>query len=337
MNINSGRQLFHRVIIESGGPTSRAVHPFNSGLHQDQFVMFLIEVGCAHVPSARLMQCLREVPSARVIQSSNDVFMKSNPSVRWAWQPVLDDEIISRRPTEAWASENWNKVPILTGFNHNEGTMYVPKDMDTSAEFEQFFATLLPQLSQSDLKRLVDLYPDPATVPDSPYVDTRNLGVGSQYKRAEAAYGQYAYVCPVRQTAHLGSRDASNPPIYLYHWATNRTVLGGANHADQMGYETMDPNVRTISPTQEQIAGYFHAYLTSFIVSGNPNKIPGRFSDRPKWEVFNAWNRNTMLFGKGNDERAGGGNTGVVAQLVGDDWAKEECEFWWDQSSNFED
>jgi triacylglycerol lipase len=104
-----------------------------------------------------------------------------------------------------------------------------------------------------------------------------------------------------------------------------------------MGYETMDPDVRTISPTQEQIAGYFHAYLTSFIVSGDPNKIAGRFADRPRWDNFHASNQKTMLFGKGNDERAGGGNVGVVAQLVKDDWANEECEFWWDQSTNFED
>ena len=44
-----------------------------------------------------------------------------------------------------------------------------------------------------------------------------------------------------------------------------------------------------------------------------------------------------MVFGVGNDERAGGNNPRVSAQLIEDDWAKEECDFWWDQSSNVEE
>ena len=339
MNINSERQLFHRAIIESGGPTSRAVHPYHSELHEEQFKTFLSKVQCSHVPLEDVLECLREVPSAKIIEASNDVFMASNPSVRWAWQPVIDNDIISRRPPAAWQSGNWRKIPILTGFNHNEGTMYVSKELDDPSEFEAFFATLLPQLSQSDIELLSDLYPDPSSHSDSPYSETRPLNLGSQFKRTEAAYGQYAYVCPVRHTANLATADPTDPPVYLYHWATNRTVLGGANHADQMGYETMDPDIRAISSTQEEIAGLFHAYLTSFIVTGDPNSIKGRFAHRPSWHRFDETEKRgkTMVFGLGNDERASGGNLGVPAWFVKDDWAKRECEFWWEQSWNFED
>jgi acetylcholinesterase len=38
------------------------------------------------------------------------------------------------------------------------------------------------------------------------------------------------------------------------------------------------------------------------------------------------------VFGEGNDEIAGGDNEGVVVQVVDDEWAKEECRFWWERT-----
>ena len=98
-----------------------------------------------------------------------------------------------------------------------------------------------------------------------------------------------------------------------------------------------------MSETQDTIFWYRHAYLTSFIVSDDPNKVPGRYRypNRPKSESFAAFDplegRRTMVFGAGNDERAGGHSRGVVAQFIRDDFAAAECKFWWKQSSSFED
>jgi triacylglycerol lipase len=346
MDINEERQLFHKAIIESGAPTSRAVHPASSRLHKAQFDKFVARVGCEGKPESTILSCLREASTEVVQTAQTAVFDEYNPSVRWAWQPVIDDDIISRRPLDAWKSGRWHQVPILTGFNHNEGTMYVPKEMDKSEEFPAFFATLLPQLSKPDLATLTTLYPDPATQHDSPYIDTRArsaLGIGAQYKRVEAAYGHYAYVCPVRQTARLASAG-QRPPVYLYHWAVNKTVLGGANHGDQIWYETMSPRVRDISPTQDRIAKDFNAYLTSFILTGDPNRLEGRKAvRRPEWKAFGGGGeedeeeRGTMVFGLGNDEAAGGESVGVAAQFVRDDWARDECGFWWEKSAVSED
>lgn len=296
----------------------------------------MAEVGCDSTPDSELLTCLRSVSYDEITKAQADVFAKYNPSVRWAWQPVLDNDIISRRPLDAWHSGNWNKVPILTGSNHNEGTMYVSKDLSTSKEFTDFFSTLLPQLSDQDLETLNTLYPDPAIDAQSPYIETRPVALGPQYKRVEAAYGQYAYVCPVHQTAIYGSASPADPPVYHYHWAQNRSVIAGANHGDQMRYETMDPAIRAVSPTQDELAGWFHGYITSFIISGDPNKIAGRYGKRPEWKPY-ADGGKTMVFGKGNDEPAGGTSTGVKAQLIVDTWAKKECEFWWEQSAHPED
>ncbi|EYE94768.1 putative extracellular lipase [Aspergillus ruber CBS 135680] len=333
MNLDT-QGLFHRAIIESGSVTSRAVHPYNARLHEQQFDEFVQEAGCADHPVSEIMTCLRSQPPEAITSASFTIFDRYNPSVRWAFQPVIDGDLIKQRPIDAWHSGKWNRMPILTGFNTNEGTYYVPESMSTSDEFTSFFHTLLPAYTEKDLQKINKLYPDPALDTSSIYAETRNISVGAQYKRVEAAYGHYAYACPVRQTATLAS-TGQEAPIFLYRWALNKTVQGGANHGDQMAYETLNPEVREISESQEEIAGILHAYFTSFIVRADPNAIGGRYAHRPEWKAYDASKKSgkkIMIFGEGNDERAGGEGKGVAATMAGDEWSRRECDFWWTKS-----
>lgn len=328
--------LFHRVIIESGAPTSRAVHPYNAAVHEEQFSLFVELGNCSSVLESEIMSCLRAQTSETIQNASFEVFAKYNPSLRWAFQPVIEGDIIKRRPIDAWLSGKWNKVPIMTGHTTNEGSYYVPDNLNTSADFTSFFRTLLPQLSKSDLKTLNKLYPDPSIDFKSPYTETRNISVGAQFKRVEQAYAHYAYACPVRQTADFVAPDPM-VPLYLYHWAVNKTVRNGANHADNMFYETYNPDIVSFSETQKAIAGTLHAYVTSFITRGEPNGLKGRWEGRPKWEEFAESKGKAMVFGKGNDERAGGVDKGVVAAMDDGKTLKKECAFWWKETYNTEE
>ncbi|PGH27711.1 hypothetical protein AJ80_00498 [Polytolypa hystricis UAMH7299] len=329
MHHDESSPLFQRVMIESGAATSRAIYPYNNPLTKNQTEEFLFETGCQGLPEQETMPCLRRASPVTIGRASWKIFARYGKPVRWPFQPVIDGDIIPRAPIRAWESGRWNKVPILTGFNTNEGCTFVPTSMSESHEFIDFFRILIPAMSEDDLNALDLLYPDPLKFPDSPYVETRPISVGPQFKRVEAAYAHFAYICPVRQTAHLASAG-QDAPVYLYHWALNKTVQNGANHADQVEYEVYSPGVRNISPAQAEIAGILHAYFTSFITTGDPNAVKGRFPDRPTWSAFDNSNgkNKVMLFGEGNDERAGGGGVGVPAQLAEDVWPAKECEFW---------
>uniref|UniRef100_A0A0W0FR75 Carboxylic ester hydrolase n=1 Tax=Moniliophthora roreri TaxID=221103 RepID=A0A0W0FR75_MONRR len=337
MNYNlTSPSLFHRVIIESGAPTSRAVHPYNAPIHRTQFNEFLLEAGCSSsFTTPEIFSCLRSQPEKTITDAQTTIFSKYNPALTWAFQPVIDDEggVIPRKPIDSWNLGLWNSgIPIMTGFSHNEGTMYVPSSMSKPDEFRRFFRTLIPLLNDSDLQTIEELYPDPSTYPNSPYTDTRNLTaiqIGPQFKRVEAAYAHYAYVCPVRQTAHFASSQ-TQAPVYVYHWALNQTVKGGANHGDHIGYQTMDDDVLQYSDVQRDVAETMHAYWTSFITMGDPNALKGRASDRPVWLEYRK--ANIMVFGRGNDERAGGGGVGVTAKMEQDGWSSEECPFWWEKT-----
>jgi triacylglycerol lipase len=313
LNINEKRQLFHRAVIESGAATSRATHRPDSTLHETQFKKFLFILGLSP-DSPDLLAELRSAPIEKIIEAQNSVFGEYNPSVRWAWQPVIDSDIISRVPLEGWRSGEYHDVPILTGFNHNEGARYVPRMMETSQEFRVFFKELLPQLSDEQLKRLEELYPDPELYPEA--ADKRDLealGIGKQYARVEKAYGHYAYVNPVRQTAKLNKEKT-----WVYHWALKGSAVFGANHADQMWYEMMAPTKIVISKTHEEIARAFNRAVTRFVGHGDPGC---------DWRVFGERGE-TMIFGQGNDEALGGEEKGVVTELAVDGWGEEECKFW---------
>ncbi|KAH8652351.1 Alpha/Beta hydrolase protein [Xylariales sp. PMI_506] len=343
MDVKQPKRLFHKAIMDSGAHTARAIHPPDAVLNQQHFRELLELTPCAHYKDLldpEILTCLRSLNSQTVDKAGKKVFERSDPSVRWAWQPVLDNNIISRRPLDAWKSGNWQKVPILTGSAHNEGSFYVPLGANTSADFTNFFSTLLPHLTKKEIAELESLYPDPATDPSSPYVDkSGDPRVGRQYRRMEAAYGHYAYTCPVRQTAIWGtSHSDADPPVFLYHWALNKTALFGANHGDQMRYQTYNREVREISAAQDEVAGDFHAYCSSFIVHGDPNAARvGKFADRPEWTSFRGGKGLTMVLGEGNDERAGGSGAGVAAALKEYTWADKECDFWWRMTAKFED
>lgn len=127
----------------------------------------------------------------------------------------------------------------------------------------------------------------------------------------------------MRQTAELAAKDGA--PVYLYQWALEATVLDGARHGDNMRYEVCEPWVLDLSPGQKDLARTLNAYVTSFIVSGNPNSPKGL--DRSRWETYVAGDPRAMVFGARNKELVGG-LPGPEA-MVADTWAREECKFWW--------
>lgn len=103
----------------------------------------------------------------------------------------------------------------MAGHATNEATFYVSAAISTSEEFTDLWRTLFPRYSEADLAEINELYPDPLVDETSVYKETRDMkaiGIGPQYKRVEAGYAHYAYICPVRQTADIIS-SAQEPPV----------------------------------------------------------------------------------------------------------------------------
>ena len=79
-----------------------------------------------------------------------------------------------------------------------------------------------------------------------------------------------------------------------------------------------------------------HAYWASFITTGDPNAVKGRYPNRPEWPRYGYWKGELAVFGEGNDEIAGGDQKGVVVSVRSDAWPVEESEYWWKRVEKFE-
>jgi len=227
-------------------------------------------------------------------------------------------------------------MPILTLYSTDEGTMFLDSDdnMNSSRAFTDFFETLIPLFDDDDFRKLESLYPDPLIHPNSPYLDGRT-DLGVQFKRASAAYGHYAYICNVLTTARQASPHA---PVWLMHWDTNVSRILGASHTSHTPYKTYELAIREMSETQEKLASTLTAYLTSFITTGDPNRVKGYLGPRrPYWGEFNSQpGAGVMVIGEGNDERAGGHNLGKVA-FFDTHWRfLEKCDFWFQRQEKLD-
>jgi len=216
---------FAKAILESGATTARATFYPTHPRHLIQFREFLVAAGIEVVPESDIFPTLRKLPADTILKASKAMWDKYVPSVTWPFQPVIDgpnalansshtntsssNPVISDLPLLSWQQGHHLSIPVLTGFNTNEGTQFIPAKANTAAEFRAFFSGLIPGFTKSDLDALEALYPDPVTDPSSPYKSVPP-GMGRQWSRLDAAYSHYAYICPVLQTAHFLSTSASS-------------------------------------------------------------------------------------------------------------------------------
>lgn len=354
---NDGSPLpFAKAIIESGGATARAVYSYDNPLHESQFSEFLDKLGLSGTPYNEILAKLQSLPVFEIRTASQQIFESYNPSLRWPFQPCVEgpgpDSIISIPPIQAFTNNIYHHIPILTGYSTNEGSKFVPEAPGRGGAFIDFFHVLLPNLSMQDLSALDSLYPNPEFKPNSPYAfNNTALGVGNQYRRLDKAYADFAYISPVRQTVYFASGEhpyeqsnsSASAPVYLYEFAVNSSILHGAAHGDESPFPVFSSEISRKSKTIKDISGLMHAYWTSFIISkiGNPNEVPGSHPGRMTWDEYKGrgGKRRKMVFGKGNNEIAGGNEKGAVAKMEEDrkeESERDACGFWWERVSLWE-
>jgi len=180
--------------------------------------------------------------------------------------------------------------------------------------------------------------------------------VGAQFTRLEQAYGHFAYVAPVLQTALFASSPSSSqtntidsnssstsetradgPPAYLYEFAlpTDPTLL--TSHGSHAPFITRNPEIQRLSTTVREISGAMHAYWTSFVLTGNPNAVKGKEGVRVVWPEFGEESGgNMVVFGEGNSELIGGRGKGVVVSVKSDGNVRRDCSFWMKRTELFE-
>ncbi|KAI1428030.1 alpha/beta-hydrolase [Xylaria sp. FL1777] len=342
----SGPPPFQKVIAESGGSMARATFVPNHPLHEQQFQEFLTQCGIDGdgVSNDELFDMLRNLPYTTIVTASQAMWKKWSSTLRWPFQPVIDGPggLIPDLPINSWNKGNVLRIPMMTGFNTNEGAIFVPQQANGATAVRSLMSSIIPGLNATDLNRLDNLYPNISTTAGKQmYANAKeSTKFGVEFWRLDDAYAHYAYICPVLQSATLASTAQGAAPVYVYHFAALSAPYGATDHGDEAPIVVHDMNVIGKYPGLVATADAMTGAWTRFAVTGDPNKSHSGAKANFTWPLYTSPFVSTAsdagcvaLFGSGNDElmkSAGTHSPGTPVQTITlTDREKTECNFWW--------
>ncbi|KAH6678931.1 phenmedipham hydrolase [Plectosphaerella plurivora] len=338
------RPLFHKAILESGASTARSILAPTHERQESQFKDFLRACGISSqlTPKETLDQ-LRSAPLKAIREAASAVWLPNQDSLRWPFQPVIDGRggIVPDIPVHLTTSSppSGALIPVITGFNSHEGAMFLAATRASTIEdFKMFFKSLIPGLSTAQLEQMVVLYPDPVTAPSGMYLP-QPPNASPQFCRLAAAYADQAYIAPLLLTAHRNAQ--AGEPVHVYEFAARGEPFAAANHGSEGDIVAHDLRNLGAHRGLVKISEVMHGLFAQFVAS-SPGKgglvFSGHKGTRVQWPRFATPFADSaspeageiLVFGDGNNERAGGISSGTPTSVRKlSSLEIERCRFWW--------
>ncbi|KAH7491184.1 Lipase 1 [Phytophthora ramorum] len=270
--------LFRGGILQSGAPASALSSYTNASTFDVYYKNITDATNCSSVTDT--LDCLRQVPVSELSAIFNSSVSSSAP-----FSPTVDGDFIPEATAVLLSEGKFVHVPVLLGANHDEGTAFGSRGVNTT---EQFLAYLFSRTSREEsAAALADLYPDipeigiPGTLHGHPGNDT---AYGAMYKRVCAYAGDRSMHAPRRYAAEAWAANNVTSYSYVFNVLVNGlTQYTGATHFQEVafvfynldgnGYE----NAVSVNPfksepeTFSQLARMMTRMWTSFIVDQTPN------------------------------------------------------------------
>jgi len=272
-------RLFHGAIAQSGAYASfQPYQQFIVPLAVAEFggSAFATLVGCSDGTS----QCLRATPPAALVSAQPDELY-----------PIVDGIVLPLTPGVAFASGQFNRVPVITGSTRDEWRFFVATGYDyvgnplTDAAYPQAVADFagLP-LNDPITQTLLFFYPL-GNYPPAP-------GVVSGAPLALGAMGTAAvFSCTGRKAATFLSQYVTT---YAYEFNDPNAPLSfrlppasfplGSYHASEIQYLLNVYGIPSpFSPDQRRLSDAMISYWSQFAKTGDPNA-----SGTPAWSPYGA-------------------------------------------------
>jgi para-nitrobenzyl esterase len=259
--------LFHRGIASSGayalGGMPRAAAEANG-------TAFATAAGCTAQDAA----CLRALPVPAVLAAQN---LTRGP---FGYLPTVGGLTLPLSPLAAFASGNFNRVPVMSGSTHDEFRLFVALFFDlrgtpvTPATYIPAISAVL-QVPPPVATFLASQYPLAAY--PSPGVAVGAVGTDAIF--ACNAVVSQRLLAPFVPTYAYEFNDADAPQIYLPPVSFDY----GAYHIGDVPYviDTRATSPTVFTPAQQALSATMLDYWATFARLGNPNVAP-----RPAWPAF---------------------------------------------------
>jgi para-nitrobenzyl esterase len=272
--------LFERAIAQSGAYASFAdylnriipiaVAETTSSPAVKSGVAVADAVGCTNQTAA----CLRSVPAVALIGLRPRAIF-----------PFVDGTLLTQAPGAAFDSGDFNRVPVMTGTNHDEYRFFVAREYDLdksvgplqNSDYAGAVDALYWSLTPTELTSVLTNYP----LPLNPPADAASLALG-------AAGTDGIFACTAR---HATQALAEYVPTYAYEFNDENAPtpaspplsfpLGAFHGADVQYLFNRNGIPAPFTPDQEQLSETMISYWTEFAKTGDPNS-PGR----PVWAPY---------------------------------------------------
>ena len=329
----------------------------------DNFIRAVELTGCDNhgADSPKSLECLRSLPVEKLIDIEVQIGQQFAALAGVdAFGPVVDGDFFPDVPSALFKSGRFTKVPMIIGWNEDDGSLFAPATISTQDELVAHLLKLVPGFSKATIKRVLSLYPT------SDFQDFPDVNLTAQWSRASRIVRELEFVCPSlfvalqvanHQSHHasddffeaaLGSqkplenKNTPSAPIFLYH--LNQTSLGtvldaqgltflGISHTADIPYVFDEVSRFNDSATNILLAKQMSGSWSRFASTGVPSSSKGAsiqgwepaFGPRGKAELGNA---KVMVIGGGQPGMSGldGGNDALVNERL-----VERCGFFFDE------
>ena len=275
--------LFNKVILQSGASTYNALHLKRSAIPgvksaEEAGTEFLSSL----VPPTARADDLRKIPAAAIIAQA-----EARPDLSPYFLPVVDGKVLPRPIGAAFRDGEVPRVPMIAGFNADEGTLfydaiYSPTILkpQMTGTLEDREAALASVFGQNPAKALQALYG----------MNT----LESWDKGATDMLGDDMFGVHMRFAGRRNAEDGA--PTYLYHFtrvppSPNQTI--GAFHAAEISF-VFNSHLPGLKVTDGDMAltEAMMTYWTNFARTGDPNgtgvpEWPSYSLDRDVWLDLN--------------------------------------------------
>ncbi|KAJ7116116.1 sterol esterase [Mycena crocata] len=163
--------------------------------------------------AADTLECLRDVPYDTLLGTINatpDLF--SYQGLELIWGPRVDGDVVLQNPALSIAQGAFAKIPILTGDDDDEGTIFAygtslnSFNITTEEGFLDYVHTVfLPTATPEQMSRVATLYPQDPTQ-GSPFDTGSDYQLTPEYKRVAAFIGDFMFHSPRRALLQQASK-----------------------------------------------------------------------------------------------------------------------------------
>ncbi|HLY91621.1 MAG TPA: carboxylesterase/lipase family protein [Candidatus Angelobacter sp.] len=267
--------LFHRAIGESGGSFSPMKTLAEAEKEGEKFATALLTAGAASKAESAsgadkdILRALREKSAEEVLKAAESDIVRA----------TVDGWVVPQEIATVFAQGKQNHVPLIVGYNADEGTTLAPQAVNLKAAF---FAAGVYQRYGAQADQMLKIYP----------AASDEQAVKSFY----SAYRDQAFGWEMRTWARAATKTG-HQPAYLYYFSHRppgpQSERLRAFHAAEIPY--VFGTFFWPFPWEDgdhKLSDAVTSYWVNFAATGNPNG-----NGLPKWPAYNAADDQSLEFG----------------------------------------